>query len=350
MRQPTLAESRFFTAVRELYPGYFALVMATGALSVALDMLGYAIAARALLALNVVAYAVLVLLFVMRATLFPRRIMADLADHARAPGFFTLVAGTCVLGTDLALVGGIAGPAVLLWKVGIALWVLVMYSFFAAVVTRADKPNLESGINGAWLIAAVATQSVVVLGAVLAPGSPLTPSYLFFCLAMYLAGAMLYLSIITLIFYRLTFIRLTGATFTPPYWINMGAVAITTLAGSTLLSRAALSPLLTKLWPFLAGFTLFFWAAATWWIPLLFILMIWRHAVMRHPFRYEPHYWSMAFPLAMYTTGTLRLSRELQLDALTELSRGFLWVAVLVWIVVFSGMVRAITASLIRSA
>jgi tellurite resistance protein TehA-like permease len=227
------------------------------------------------------------------------------------------------------------------WSLGILLWVLVMYSFFAAVVTSADKPDLETGINGAWLIAAVATQSVAVLGGTLAPSFAEPQVPLFLCLVMYLIGCMLYLSIITLIFYRLTFIRLTSATFTPPYWINMGAVAITTLAGATLISHAALFPLFGNLLPFLEGFTLFFWAAATWWIPLLLILMIWRHAVMRYPFRYEPQYWGMAFPLAMYTTGTLRLADALHLDFLLVVPHGFIWVAALVWLVVFTGMVHS---------
>src|SRR3546814_12513952 len=80
---------------------------------------------------------------------------------------------------------------------------------------------------------------------------------------MFLIGCMLYLSIITLIFYRLTFLHLTTAEFTPPYWINMGAVAITTLAGSTLILNGGDQALIRGLMPFLKGFTLFFWAAAT---------------------------------------------------------------------------------------
>lgn len=302
--------ARILSIAADLYPGYFALVMATGALSIALHLHGYEMPARALLALNVLAYAVLGALLLLRLLRFPRRVAADMTEHARAPGFFTVVAGTCVLGTNLDVAGGLTGPAMVLWEVGIALGVLVMYSFFFAVVTRPEKPNLENGINGAWLIAAVAAQSVAILGAVLAPQTALPENTLFFSLVMYMIGAMLYLSIITLIFYRLTFVHLTGAMFGPPYWINMGAVAITTLAGATLISRAPYSPLLHTLLPFLDGFTIFFWAAASWWIPLLFILMIWRHGLMRYPFRYEPQYWSLAFPLAMYTTATLRLADD----------------------------------------
>lgn len=31
------------------------------------------------------------------------------------------------------------------------------------------------------------------------------------------------------------------------------------------------------------GFTFFFWAAGTWWIPLLIILGIWRHLIQKEP-------------------------------------------------------------------
>lgn len=319
--------------------------MATGALSIAFQLLQHEALAHVLFALNVVAYGALWALLVLRLVYFRARIVADLIDYARAPGFFTLVAGTCVLGTNIAVVVQLDGLATLLWEIGIVLWIVVMYSFFATVVTRAEKPDLESGINGAWLIAAVATQSVSVLGGMLAPSFAAPAVPLFFCLIMYLVGCMLYLSIITLIFYRLTFIHLTSATFTPTYWINMGAVAITTLAGTTLISRAPLLPLLNDLLPFLEGFTLFFWAAATWWIPLLLILMVWRHVIMRYPFRYEPQYWAMAFPLAMYTTGTLRLADALRLDFLRTIPHGFVWVAALVWLTVFGGMMHGVIAA-----
>lgn len=44
-----------------------------------------------------------------------------------------------------------------------------MYVFVTAVMVREQKPSLEVGINGAWLIAALATQSVLILGRLLAP-------------------------------------------------------------------------------------------------------------------------------------------------------------------------------------
>src|SRR5690625_6979653 len=119
---------------------------------------------------------------------------------------------------------------------------------------------------------------------------------------------MLYLNIITLILYIFTYLKLEFSALTPPHWINMGAVAITTLAGSTLILHADQLPLLIEITPFLKGFTLFFWITGTWWIPLLFILMIWRHVVHRYSLSYYLQLWALVFPLAMYKTVTFLIS------------------------------------------
>lgn len=322
-----------------LFPGYFSVVMATGATAISSHLLGFTFLARVLFGAALLALAVLWLLTLIRLLRFPRRLAQDMASHSRGPGFFTLVAGNAITGSACWIILHCALLATVFWVLALVLWLTVMYSFFLAVTIRDRKPTLTAGINGAWLLAAVATHSVSIL-TVLMPWSRLHPELLLLALCFFLLGCMLYLAIITLIFYRLTFLQVTVESLTPPYWINMGAVAITTLAGSTLILASSQSDLIQSVLPFLRGFTLLFWTTATWWIPLLVGLTIWRHGIRRFPLRYEPQLWSIVFPLAMYTTGTWRLAEALNQPILFWIPRMTFWLTLLTWTLTSAGFWR----------
>jgi tellurite resistance protein TehA-like permease len=331
------------SAAADLFPGYFALVMATGIISVACFLLEMNTIALVLLVVNVIAYVVLWLLLILRLLFFFPRVWTDINDHVRGPGFFTTVAGTCVLGSQLIIVLGRYRIATVLWFVGVLLWLVIMYTFFAAITVRENKPSIELGLNGGWLLAVVATQSISVLGTLLVSRlSDYHETILFFTFCMFLLGCMLYLLLITLIFYRFTFVNVTLAALTPPYWINMGAVAITTLAGARLIIAAPGWSLLDEIVPFLKGFTLFFWAAGTWWIPLLFILGFWRHVYKRFPLRYDPQYWGMVFPFGMYTVCTFQLSKAIDFPKLLVIPRVFIYLALIGWLAAFVGLVHSL--------
>lgn len=131
----------------------------------------------------------------------------------------------------------------------------------------------------------------------------------------------------------------------PPYWINMGAVAISTLAGTMLIAGSEQAALLRELLPFIKGLTLMFWATATWWIPMLLILGVWRHGYRHFPLRYDPLYWGAVFPLGMYTACTFRLAHVLDLAFLEHIPRAFIYVALAAWVMAMIGWVRSAATS-----
>ncbi|HEY8668849.1 MAG TPA: tellurite resistance/C4-dicarboxylate transporter family protein, partial [Tepidisphaeraceae bacterium] len=329
-----------------LHPAYFAMVMATGIVSLACHLLGFKLLANCLLALNLGFYAILWTLLIARLIRYPQRLIADLLNHGRCVGFFTIVAATCILGSQSLLIAGNKTAATGLWIFGIALWVGLTYTIFTALTVKSIKPTLPEGISGGWLLAVVAAQSVAVLGAQLAAPMGWTEGpVLFFCLTMWLGGGMLYIWIISLIFYRYTFFALHPSDLSPPYWINMGAVAISTLAGTMLAANASHSgggAVVTEMLPFIKGFTLLFWATATWWIPMLVILGIWRHGFQRFPLRYDPLYWGAVFPLGMYAVCTIRLGQVINVPYLALIPRVFGVIAVAAWLTVFVGLLHSL--------
>ena len=80
-----------------MHPAYFALVMATGIVSLACELLGMHPIAVALFALNLGFYPLLWTLLIARIVRHRERVRADLLHHARAVGFFTMVAATLSL-------------------------------------------------------------------------------------------------------------------------------------------------------------------------------------------------------------------------------------------------------------
>ena len=316
--------------------------MATGIVSIDTSQHGMPTLAYVLFVVNIVAFVLLILLTALRLIRARQEVLHDFTDPAQGAGFLTFVAASCVLASQCLLVVHWPVWATALTVLGAVSWTCLLYLLLLAVITGQRKPNFRRSINGGWLVAVVSTQSLAVALTLLVAYGGATPAqgWLFAALCLYLVGAALYLILITLIFYRLLFLPLAAAGFTPPYWINMGALAITTLAGSLIVLHAPDQLPLGDLVPFVKGFTLFFWATATWWIPLLAILELWRHGLRHVRLRYEVDDWDIVFPLGMYTVGTNALAQALDFDLLQPVADIGVYISLLAWALVAAGALR----------
>jgi tellurite resistance protein TehA-like permease len=339
--------------LKTLHPAYFALVMATGIVAIAMHLHGVFVLSTVLFWLNIVFFVGLTAATVARVLRYPRAFAADIRSHSRGVGFFTAVAALGVFGDQLVLQMQALSLAAGFWVAALVLWPVVLYGMFAVLTVAPAKPSLVEGLNGAWLTSVVATQSVSILTVLILPSgvaADVQQPLMFVALSLWLGGGALYLMLITLIFYRYTFLPMSPADLTPPYWINMGAVAISTLAGATLLSQSAMSPVVMELATFVKGFTLFYWAIGTLWIPMLVVLGVWRYLIRGVPFAYDPLYWGGVFPLGMYSVCTYRLSTMLNVPFLMPVSGAFMMIAAAAWAATLAGLVDSRLNSAARAA
>jgi tellurite resistance protein TehA-like permease len=340
-RAEAIAPGWLEAKVRRLFPGYFALVMATGIVSNGFYFLGHRPLSLALLVVNLVAYPLLLAATALRALRFGRELWADLVNPRLVFTFFTVVAATDILGAQL-LLRGHEDVAIGLWLFALAVWVLLGYFSFA-VLAFDDSDTGVDVVHGGWLIAIVGTESLVVLGTPLAPQLGSASQLAFVTVyTLWGVGIALYGIFVTLFAYRLFFTRLEAGDMNPLFWVVMGAAAIAANAGSTLILNEPDLPFLLAMRPFVDGTTLLLWAWATWWIPLLVIFGVWRHLVRGQPLRYHPTYWSLVFPLGMYTVATYRLSLAADYSPIQTMARGMVWVAFAAWAVALLGLVRSL--------
>ena len=317
-------------SIERLAPGYFAAVMATGIISLALLLHGHLSLSRVFFGVAIALYAVLIVAYLGRLVVFPRRVWADLTDARQVFGYFTFVAGTDVLGTRFA-VDGTDGVALGLGVLGVSAWIVLMYLILMVLLFHNREP-IEKAINGGWLIATVSCESLAVLGAAVAAALPRAQiGVTFVAYAFWSLGVLLYLIFIAMIMYRFFFFGVTARDLSPPYWINMGAMAITTVAGSRLVLYPHAPAFLVAIRPFVQGLTIMLWAWGSWWIPFLILIGLWKYGVWRAPIAYEPGLWSIVFPLGMYTVACETLGRLKGLQLVQGLAPPFLWIAVAAW-------------------
>jgi len=149
--------------IETLYPGSFALVMATGIIEARHAL------SEALFVANLAAYCLLLIFLILRALWFWRDLWADLINPRLVFSFFTIIAGTDVLGVGIYL-RGFESIAQVLWLFALISWSVLIYFSFG-VLTFLNTIHGADVAEGGWLMTIVGTESLVLLGIVVVFGA-----------------------------------------------------------------------------------------------------------------------------------------------------------------------------------
>lgn len=326
---------------RDLTPSYFAFVMGTGIVSTGLNLRGFSLVSNVFLGIAAIAYVLLVGLNLWRLVAHRSAMAADFTNMRQSFGFFTFVAGTGVLGSCLALLEWWT-PAVILLIIAAAAWLILGYLIPAlGALGKAERPIIKNA-NGTWFIWVVGAQSVAVLAASLEPKLAAARDVLAMTAVFAWAlGMVIYGAVAVFVALRMMTYRLGPSDLTPSYWVSMGALAITVVAGARIAEMAS-SPMVDATRGLVSGMAVLFWCFATWLIPALFGIGIWRHWIHKVPLAYQPELWSVVFPLGMYSVAGIYLGRANALPIVEAVGSAWIWVAVTAWVLTFIAMLRDI--------
>jgi len=321
---------RIHGALRSLSPGYFAMVMTTGVVSVGLRTEGYDTLSDILLGLAVAGFAVLVVLNGWRFVSHRHELAWDFTHPLRGFGFYTFVAAGNVLADRLAQ--SHTGVALTLLTVTTICWITRGYALPWTTRLGAGEHPIVAAANGTWFMWAVGAQSIAVAAASLErvrPNLPLAQ----LALMAWTIGLFLYVLDGVFVAMRLLAYDFSAADLTPPYWISMGAAAITALAG-TAIAHLPPDPYVDAARELVRGGALLAWTVASWLVPALVAMGWWRHVTRGVPFRYSAELWSITFPIGMYAVATQTIARDDRLPGLDDLGSVAQWVAFAVWLIV----------------
>jgi tellurite resistance protein TehA-like permease len=318
--------------------------MATGIISTALNLTGWSILSTVFLVVALAGLAVLTVLSVTRVVFFWQDVVADFTVPGRAFGFFTVVAGLDVVAVRLAA-GGYSWPAAVLGAMSVPVWLALTYGIPTGLFLRSGDAPERVRVDGSWLLWVVGTQALAIVTSLAAAARP--DDFLAgIAVGLWGIGVTLYVVLTVLIVHQFLMVRSDPASFSPTYWILMGATAISLLAAAHLLQLPPILPIVTATAATVTGFGYLLWAVGTWWIPFLVIFGLWRHLTHHVPLRYTTALWSIVFPLGMYSTASMTFGVTLKASFMVDAGRIGTVISVLAWLAVVVLACRAVLCTL----
>ncbi|MEU3980318.1 hypothetical protein AB0F77_09430 [Streptomyces sp. NPDC026672] len=308
-------------------PAAGAAVMATGILSVGLELAGHAFLSRVFLVLACVAWLALAVTFVTGLLRERTRWTAE----ARTPDALTAVAATAVLGIRFSHFGA-QGVAEALLALAAVLW---------PVLLLLAVPRWGRRMHGGVFLACVATQALAALAATI--GGAVATAWL--------AHAALVLFWLGLVLYGLALTRFDPRQLTEgagDQWIAGGAPSVSALTGAALLT--ADTPRL-YLWneddqDVLRKVTVVLLVLDLTCYVVLLAGELLRPRARRDVRNWDVRRWATAFPMGMTAAATLSVAAAVGVPWLRGPGQALVWIAVAVWVAVAAGALLTARAAI----
>ncbi|AHL35436.1 C4-dicarboxylate ABC transporter [Pseudomonas brassicacearum] len=337
-------------AIRQFTPNWFAVVMGTGVLALALaqwpgEVPGLHLLGEGLWLFNMLLFVVFAGLYTARWLLFfdeARRIFG----HSTVSMFFgtipmglaTIINGFLVFGLPRWGSGVVPLAEALWWfdvAMSIACGVLIPFLMFTRQEHRIDQ------MTAVWLLPVVAAEVAAASGGLLAPHLADAHGQLVMLVTSYVLWAFslpVAFSILTILLLRMALHKLPHENMAASSWLALGPIGTGALGMLLLGSDAPLIFAANGLpgmgeiaagLGLVAGITL--WGFGFWWM-LMALLITARYLRAGIPFNLG--WWGFTFPLGVYALTTLKLADLLNLDFFSVFGGVLVAMLVVMWLIV----------------
>ncbi len=322
---------RISLADLEPTPDVFSVVMATGILSIAARNHHYWRIGDVLGVLASLGLAFLIALLAAIVGVKHRIPSWDLTDPDVTLRLFTFVAACALL--DTRLTSHLVALRIL-GAVALGCW-LALIALTGRNVLGYGWAALRDHAHGAWELASVGSSGLAIVMARVGYDTG-HRWWLLVAVPIWLSAIGIYGLMTWLILARAVVERQDRDGFKADTWILMGALAIATLAGDNIYRVAP-----ARLADGVRTLTVITWVAATIWIPPLIYFGLRRISRRPEVMHFSGVWWTLVFPLGMYSVATFASALELRLRSLQTVSFVFFWTAFAAWLIVFvAGLLR----------
>lgn len=351
----TASKSSF---VQAFAPGWFAAVMGTGVISIAMAswqaVVPFAsVLQMVFLFLALFFFVVVFFPWLLRWILYPQSAWRDLNHPVSAAFFPTMPISLVVIGIALEKTGHRLLPETFLWGVLQALWLLGATGIllFALLILNIffHKPEIEWQTSTlGWLIPPVSALIVPLLGASLSLhfyGTPWGELNWLGSLVFLGIGGFLFIFVMAVVMTRYIFYALPPAHLAPTMWVGIAPTSILAILSLRLVKPAVqffqATPEMEQWLMFLARLAgVALWGFALFWLllALMVTLEVWRKSNL--PFALS--WWAFIFPLGAFATAGSVLYQSIPSVLFLGVGLAALILVIVLWTVVTFRTVRGV--------
>lgn len=336
--------------IKTFAPGWFAAVMGTAVIVIALFVFQSAIPfAKALeyffLLTAIVLFLVLIVPWTLRWFLHPADVRHDLNHPVSAAFFPTMPISLLVIAIALEKAGSSFLEENTLWGILQALWIIgasgILIFALSILNTFFHKSEVQWEMSTlGWLIPPVSTLLVPVLGVSLSAhfhGTTLGAANLIASLIFTGFGSLLFILVMAMVFIRYIFHPLPPAHLAPTLWVGIAPTSILTILALRISKPLVLffqAPVeIDQMLTFLSKpIGVMLWGFALFWFLLALVVTLGVH--QKSPLPFALSWWAFVFPVGAFVVATGVLYQAIPLAFFQWIGVSVLALLLILWAVV----------------